>query len=534
MMKLSNNYMKNKKIKNIFITILLFLLILLSSFMVDVNIISLFEGSPKMLNLIARMLRPDFFYFQKIIPAILDTFEITLIASVLGTFISIPVSILISKKSPFNKKITALISTILAFLRTIPTLIWAAFLVSMFSVGKFSGIIATLIIACLIGTRLLVEHIDNISENKIYSIKSTGANSFQILLYCIIPEIEDNIISVFFILLESCLRSAAVLGLVGAGGIGQVLWTNLNMFKYDNVATIILVLFLSIYCMDIVSLKVRKKLNSNILKENKNQDRKLQEKNFQNKKIRKKVFHLFIFIFVIYLSVKPLAITRERFLVGLTQGKYILVNLFKPDFSYSYKLIEGLSESLGIAIFATIFGAILSFIMVRFTAINLNHSKIISYGLKALANVFRTFPPMITAIIFFRGVGPGPLAGALSLSLYTAGVMTKIYSESVENINENILNSLRSTGATNSQIYIRGVFPESISTFFSLLLYRMESNIRNSTILGLIGAGGIGTSLSMNIQWRNWNKVGLLLLGSSLMIILFDIISRQIRNKLGK
>jgi phosphonate transport system permease protein len=147
--------------------------------------------------------------------------------------------------------------------------------------------------------------------------------------------------------------------------------------------------------------------------------------------------------------------------------------------------------------------------------------------------MLRTFPPIITAIIFFRGVGPGAQAGAIALSLYTTGVLTKLYSEVIENTKEEVKLSLLVTGASNFDAFRHGILPETIPSYIGLVLYRLESNIRNATILGIIGAGGIGTVLSMNITWRNWERVGLIILSVSLMIILIDTISSYLRNKWG-
>ncbi|MDO4754570.1 MAG: ABC transporter permease subunit, partial [Bacillota bacterium] len=483
-----------------FLRVLLFAVVLIvCAFFIEYVPFKFVRGIPAMGDLLARILRPNFSYLFKIFVPLLDTIEIAVIASFLGTAFSLPLAMLMSKNSGVPVYFYTSLSALFALLRTVPTLIWAAFLVSMFSVGKFSGIAATFIIASLIGTRLLREHIDSISENKILSIKGTGASRFQILRYCILPETVPYLISVFFTVLESCIRSAAVLGLVGAGGIGQILWKDLNSFRYDNIATIIITLFLTIFLIDWISSKIKHASGRSVFPAH-------TVRAFRIKRVLKLCFKVFSVVFLILLLFSTLQVTGERFLHGMKQGGYILKNLLTPDFSYVYKLRQGLSESLAIAVFATIMGGCIAYGTVALTASNISPHKGFTWFFKAFTNILRTFPPIISAIIFFRGVGPGPYAGALALTIYTAGVMNKLYTEAVESLPTGIIESLKATGASNLQIYRRGIFPESRASFFSLLLYRMESNIRNSTILGMIGAGGIGAALSMNIQWRNWNR----------------------------
>lgn len=519
------HFLKNRKRTQIKKMLIFTALVLLCAIFVDYAPLKLVRGIPAMGDLLGRILKPNFAYLQKIFDPLFDTIEIAIIASLLGTALSLPLAMLMSKNSGVPSLLSSGLSALFALLRTVPTLIWAAFLVSMFSVGKFSGIAATLIIATLIGTRLLREHIDSISENKILSIKSTGASGFQILKYCIIPETVPYLISVFFTVLESCIRSAAVLGLVGAGGIGQLLWKDLSIFRYDNIATIILVLFITIFIIDYISNKVKRASSAHFFKAK-------SIRTFQIQRAASLFLKIGFVLLMLILFFSALPISKERLLLGLRQGGYILQNLLTPDFGYAYKLWQGISESLAIAIFATIMGGCIAYLTTALTSTNIASSRMIAWLFKAMTNVLRTFPPMITAIIFFRGVGPGPYAGALALTIYTAGVMNKLYTETVESLPERMIESLRATGAGNFQIYRRGLFPESRANFFSLLLYRMESNIRNSTILGMIGAGGIGTALNVNIQWRNWNRVGLLLLGSAIMIIAFDMLSRYLRKKI--
>ena len=333
-------------------------------------------------------------------------------------------------------------------------------------------------------------------------------------------------ISVFFIVFETNIRSATILGLVGAGGIGQIMWRDLNHLRYDNLATLILALFLTILSIDLISLWIRSYLDKRSIAFDSIYKYRLY-------KIRKSVAIPVLFLVILSVIASSLNITMERLLIGYEQGKTIVTRMMDPDISYLPKLFKGIGESFFIALFATFTGGIFALILSYFTAFNVGPSKRLSLVLKGFVNILRTFPPIIVAIIFFRGVGPGPLAGGLALSIYTTGVLTKMYSEVLESTPKSIGESVLVTGATRFEAYRHGIFPQTFGNFISLLLYRMESNIRNSTILGIIGAGGIGTIISMNINWRNWERVGLLLLGVSIMIIIVDRISNFIRERIN-
>lgn len=493
---------------------------------VNFSLIRLFKGIPSMLNLFERMLSPNMSYRNEVFGKLMETIQIAIISSITGVFIAVPFSLLIASNIAPNKQFSVLLSALFSFLRTIPSLIWAALLVSVFSIGKFSGIIALTIIAFLMSLKLFREYIQSINENQLNSTISVGASSLQVLRYCVLPHMFELSISVFFIVFETNIRSATILGLVGAGGIGQIMWRDLNHLRYDNLSTLILILFTTILLIDLSSLFIRSYLKKSYINFK-------SISSYKKYKALQSIYIPLIIIGLMFLVIKSLNISYDRFILGLGQGGQILERMIKIDLSYFPKFIEGIKESFFIAIFATIVGGIFALALSYLTAYNTAPNKGVSLFLKGAINVLRTFPPIITAIIFFRGIGPGPLAGAMALSIYTTGVLTKMYSEVLESTQKNIQDSVIVTGATNLQSYSNGLLPHTFPTFISLLLYRLESNIRNSTILGVIGAGGIGTILSMNITWRNWERVGFLLLGISLMIIIIDKISYYIRRLLS-
>ena len=527
MKKFSKEYILRKKTsRSIYIGIFIIALIFLG-IKVEFSFTRLYKGIPSMLNLFVRMLRPNFSYKNEVFEKLLETIQMAIISSITGVVLALPFSLLIANNITPNKYMANILTGFFSLVRTIPSLIWATLLVSIFSIGKFSGIIALTIIGFLMALKLFREYIEEINENQLNSIVSVGATSLQVLRYCVLPNILQLIISVFFIVFETNIRSATILGLVGAGGVGQIMWRDLNHLRYDNLSTLILILFLTILFIDLFSLYIRKSLlNKHLKYKSIGQYKKI--------KVFKGVFIPISIMTLTFFILDLLDISYERWLIGINQTKEMVIRMMKIDISYYPQFFHGIGESFFIAVFATMVGAVLTFFLAYFTAYNISPKRRISFLLKGIINILRTFPPIITAIIFFRGIGPGPLAGAMALSLYTTGVLTKMYSEVLENTEENVKNSILSTGASNLQTYILGLFPHTFSNFVSLTLYRLESNIRNATILGIIGAGGIGTMLSMNITWRNWEKVGLLLLGVSLMVMVIDKFSGYVRRLIYK
>ena len=257
MNSLKNYIAKNKLYKSLYFLGAIFILIFLG-FKVDFDFIRLYKGIPSLFNLFERMLKPNLSYKTEVFEKLRETIEIGILSSIIGVLVALPFSLFIADNIAPNRYIAAILSGAFSFLRTIPSLIWAAILVSIFSVGKFSGIIALTIIAFLIALKLFREYIEGIKENQLNSIKSVGANSIQVLRYCVLPYIFELSISIFFIVLETNIRSATILGLVGAGGIGQIMWRDLNHLRYDNLATLILILFFTILIIDLLSLFVRK------------------------------------------------------------------------------------------------------------------------------------------------------------------------------------------------------------------------------------------------------------------------------------
>lgn len=202
----------------------------------------------------------------------------------------------------------------------------------------------------------------------------------------------------------------------------------------------------------------------------------------------------------------------------------------EAEWSFVPELSLKLLETVQMAILGTLLASLLA-VPFGFLAAR-NTGKYFSVAGKVLLDLIRVFPEVILAIVFIKGVGPGPLAGILAMGFHSVGMLGKLYAESVEAIDRGPMEALTSTGANRIQQVWFAVIPQVMPEFASYAIYRFEINSRAATILGIVGAGGIGTSLIFAIQQRAWNRVGIILIGIIVVVSLIDALSSWLRKKL--
>jgi phosphonate transport system permease protein len=215
----------------------------------------------------------------------------------------------------------------------------------------------------------------------------------------------------------------------------------------------------------------------------------------------------------------------------------IFRGLLHPDWGYVYlpegeDLLRGLLDTIAIAILGTFISAILCVPFAFWAANNMSKLSWFTGSGKFILSLIRTFPEIVMAILFIKAVGPGAYAGVLALGLHSIGMLGKLYSEAVENMDLGPTEALTACGANRFQVIWFAVIPQVLPEFFSFALYRFEINVRSAAILGMIGAGGIGTPLIFALEGRTWPRVGIILLGVIVTVTIIDYISSYIRKKL--
>ena len=223
---------------------------------------------------------------------------------------------------------------------------------------------------------------------------------------------------------------------------------------------------------------------------------------------------------------------------GLEVAGNILSGILHPDTKLLFNFTTSgvaylLLETLCIAFLGTIVGAVISVPFSFLSATNLVPRPIALLGRFAIAAI-RTVPAFIYGLMFIRVTGPGPFAGLLTMSLCSIGMVSKMFIESIEDLDRGILESLDAAGCSTFQKIRYGILPQLFPDFMSTLIYRFDMNLRDATVLGLVGAGGIGAPLIFAMSSYRWNEVGAILLGLILLVLVIETLSARIRAKLTR
>ena len=230
-------------------------------------------------------------------------------------------------------------------------------------------------------------------------------------------------------------------------------------------------------------------------------------------------------------SFSGLEVSPARLLKGLPQARDIVGEMFTPpSWAYLPRVLVGLRESLQIAALGTALAAVLALHFGVLAARNLTRVWALPLFGKLLLNLIRTFPELVLALILVGALGLGPFAGVLAVGFHSIGMIGKLYAERIETVDRAALEALAAAGASPLEIFRHGVVPEVLPDFLSFALYRFDLNVRSATVLGLVGAGGIGTLLQLN---RHWPNVGMIVIGIIVTVGLVDLVSDKLRARLA-
>ena len=201
------------------------------------------------------------------------------------------------------------------------------------------------------------------------------------------------------------------------------------------------------------------------------------------------------------------------------------------DNTFPQTVVGATLETVQMALAGTFLALLVAFPLGFLAARNTTPHRFIYYAVRMILNLVRTVPDLALGLLFVAAVGLGAFAGTLALAVHTSTVLGKLLSESVENIDEGLVEAIRATGAGYAQILSFAVLPQILPDLISFTLYRLETNIRAASVLGLIGAGGIGYLMNTSFRTFQYQEAAAIVLVLIALVMLVDYLSSRLRER---
>ncbi len=226
-------------------------------------------------------------------------------------------------------------------------------------------------------------------------------------------------------------------------------------------------------------------------------------------------------------DLRPAEVARAVPIIGT-----YFARMWPPRWGFADAIWKPALETIYVAIWGNVLATLIGLPLGVLAARNVVRSEPLRNLAKAVLNLFRSISELIWAIFFVAAVGLGPFPGALALGMNYGGILGRLYAEAMENVEPGPIEALQATGAGRLQVILFAIFPQVVPQFVTYNLYWFEVAVRSATVLGMVGAGGLGFELITTIRLFEWRETGLILLVILAMVTVIDLASTQIRSRI--
>ena len=255
------------------------------------------------------------------------------------------------------------------------------------------------------------------------------------------------------------------------------------------------------------------------------------EAQFRLRRRLKQALWLVLAVAVLWFTARQIKFSPVAVMNGLPFMWDFITRLFPPDLSYLPLLGTATVETIQIAIWGTLLAIILSIPLSLLGARNTSPHIIVFHVTRVFLNALRAINELVFALIFVSAVGLGPFAGVLAIALHATGMLAKFVAEEIESVDKGQIEAQLATGASRMQVILFGVIPQVIPAFIGYAIYRLDVSIRSATVLGLVGAGGLGFSLIQTMKLFKYHQTATCILVIFLLVLISDWICGKLRRK---
>lgn len=452
-----------------------------------------------------------------------DAATVTLSYAVLGSIGSLLIgavgALAISETVTGRGAVWRIGRAVLVVPRAVHEILWALLLVQVFGFDPLVAVIAIAVPFGAVTAKVFAETIDEADRRPYDGLRAIGTGRLVSLAYGIVPQIRGELLSYSFYRFECAIRSAAVLGVIGAGGLGFQLDLSFESLRYHEIWTLIAVLMLLSGLAEAWSTSVRRAVRPGIGR-----------------------VSLVVALALIPLSIHWSGLRPGRLFSAQTrdQAATLVDRMLPPRLGLEgwSELVRASVDTIAMSILATLFAAALG---LAFAMVSRRRSTVVAPTVgsdtgRALLRLSlllgRAVPAPIWAFLFVLILFPGIWPGVAGLAFYNLGVLGRLFTEVLEETDTRAADSLRATGASPISCFLYGVLPVAGPRLVSLAFYRWEVIVRETVVVGVVGAGGLGQLINEHLAARDFAAVTGALLAMLVIAIAIDEVSARVRRAL--
>lgn len=493
---------------------------------------SLQDGFGDIGRLLSRMVPPTTGPIPGLLTLLVQTLLIAIAGTGLATIASIPLAAASSSRFTGPRPVQWAARLVIVLTRAVPTLIFAIIFVRIFGLGPMAGGLAVAFHSVGMIGKLMTDIFEEQDRTASEAVSATGASRLRTFVATTFSRALPSITGVVLYRLDINIRASAILGIVGAGGIGVALQTAIGSLNYPRAAGIVLVIIAVLLILEVVSVRLQVKLSEHARESSRSQlfvpSRAVHQPGWDRARVARTVLGssaLLVFLYALW----SLEADLERISRSLPSAVELVGGMFPPEFSGAIFL--GVFESVLMAVTATTVGVLIGLVIAVLSTDLLVRISPLAVGLRGLTVLMRGIPDIIYALIFVAALGLGPFAGFLALSISCTALAAKFFTDSLQNLSPAPLKALEATGANRLQVFISGVWPQFVPSFLGNSLFTSDLALRESAVLGIVGAGGIGFLLHESVATLNYETTSAILISLIAVVLAIESAARWIRSR---
>ncbi len=481
-----------------------------------INVASLADSATNARAFAARVFPLDFPPLTELLSLTVQTLAIVMLATLLSVILSIPVAVLAAWNTTTGAVARTSARTLIVVCRAVPDLILAIVFFRIFGLGALPGVLALGLHSVGMVAKLYADAIESLDNGPAEAIRAAGGSRAQQIVSGVLPPLLPQLIATALHRFDINLRTSVVLGYVGVGGLGLAMSDAMRTLNYPRGMALALAVLVLCVLVELASGSIRTAIMSGgrgarrgtgiarlldrvssgwitqgaAASRPDTRDRLVPP--WDAARIGRFTFVAALLALTV-LSFLGAGFSPEALGYGLANLPATLAQFFPPGgFDLMGTLLSEMLVTIQIGLAATLLGAILAVPIGILAARNVVANRGVQTAFRVLIVLVRGIPELILAIIFVVVTGLGGVAGTLALAVGAIGLLSKLVADSLEETDTRVQEALRASGASEVQIFFAATLRQAAPAFVAHLMYLLDVNIRSATLLGIVGAGGIG------------------------------------------